>query len=434
MRCPLWPQRPGGERLRRPVPRCVFPGVVGADGDSGTLDDSPTGGDSPTSGADSADSSSPPLDADSSSPPLDSGSPADAIDSVDSAPDVASCTPPTPPSLDDCVSLFTEPNPPVIDGILDCNVPLWSMPEQGWTASGTVPAGVETHVAAAWRPDGLYLFVSVTGAGATRYPAPLGASPFCGDAIELFVDSQGEYASAPHYNNPGTTQFIVEAPSVSMTTSQVGEMYVDTQDQGPWKGQFVAVRTPDGFDVEAFVVAANLRLATWSLATGGRVGLDVSVDLGDPARALRAARGSASSRSRPPIWTPPAPNPRATSQSSVIRCSIAPPSGPNVRHTGRMMRGLASSAPCVSAYVRCLGSVLYDLYTDAAPPSVPLRCAWTRARAAETRGSPLAQTRSLSSGRSGRWRGGRTRRRGPIKMIDEHRRVVVAVGGVPDGK
>lgn len=196
--------------------------------------------------------------------------------------DAPACTPPTPASLDDCTGLLGMPAPPVIDGVLDCGVPLWVMPMVGWDGSGSVPAGVQTTIAAAFRPGGLYLFVRVTGAGAHRYPAPSGTGPWCGDAVELFVDDDGRYASAPAYDNPGTMQFIAVAPPDSATSSTVGETFRDASDNGPWAGQFVSVRTSDGFDLEAFVTAADLGLATWSLSKSGHVGLDVAVDLGDP--------------------------------------------------------------------------------------------------------------------------------------------------------
>jgi hypothetical protein len=188
-----------------------------------------------------------------------------------------------PPTLDDCKGLVAMPAAPVIDGVLDCGVPLWDMPEVDWDGTGGVPSTVKTQLGAAWRADGLYLFVHVTGAGKQRYPAPAGDGQWCGDAVELFVDSRGFYPHAPAYNGPGTMQFIVEAPSDSMTTAQIGEQFHATNDLGPWTGQFVTVRTGDGFDAEAFVQASDLGLGSWTLATGARVGLDVAVDLGNPA-------------------------------------------------------------------------------------------------------------------------------------------------------
>jgi len=207
----------------------------------------------------------------------DTGGPDDANEAS------PACTPPTPPTLDDCTGIVALPAAPMIDGVLDCGVPLWPMPLQGWTGPGAIPSTAAANLAIAWRPDGLYFFVSVTGLGATRYPAPAGTNPWCGDAVELFVDDDGQYTNPPNYDDPGTIQVIAEAPSNAMTSTATGHMYRDGNDLGTWSGQFTVVRTGDGFDAEAFIVASDLGLTTWSLALQGQVGLDVAFDIGDPA-------------------------------------------------------------------------------------------------------------------------------------------------------
>jgi hypothetical protein len=68
-----------------------------------------------------------------------------------------------------------------------------------------------------------------------------------------------------------------------MTSTATGDMYRDGATLGTWSGQFTVVRTSDGFDGEAFVVASDLGLSSWTLAQQGHVGMDVSVDIGDPA-------------------------------------------------------------------------------------------------------------------------------------------------------
>jgi hypothetical protein len=193
------------------------------------------------------------------------------------------CTPTTPPTLDDCTGIVSLPAPPVIDGVLDCGVPLWPMPLQGWTGSSPIPSTVSANLAIAWRPDGLYFFVSVTGLGPTRYPAPPGIDPWCGDAMELFVDDDGQYTNPPNYDNPGTMQFIAEAPPNTATSTATGDTYNNGNTIGTWSGQFTVVRTSDGFDGEAFVVASDLGLSSWTLAQMGQVGMEVAVDIGDPA-------------------------------------------------------------------------------------------------------------------------------------------------------
>jgi hypothetical protein len=205
----------------------------------------------------------------------ESGGPGDANDAN------PACTPPTPPTLDDCTGIVALPAPPVIDGVLDCGVPLWPMPLEGWIGPGAMPSTVQASLAIAWRTDGLYFFVSVTGLGPTRYPPPPGDPSWCGDAVELFVDDDGQYTNPPSYDDPGTIQLIADSPTDMATSTSSGEMFRDGNDLGPWTGQFTVVRTSDGFDAEAFVVASDLGLTSWSLAS--QVGMDVSFDIGDPA-------------------------------------------------------------------------------------------------------------------------------------------------------
>jgi hypothetical protein len=218
----------------------------------------------------------------------DSMRPGDANQTKDAGRDTGgdanpACTPPPSPALDDCTGIVRLPAPPVIDGVLDCGVPLWRMPLQGWSGPGTIPPTVLANLAVAWRPDGLYFFVSVTGLGPMRYPPPAGTWPWCGDGVELYVDDDGQYSNPPLYDNPGTIQLIAEAPSNMITSTSTGVRYRDGMEVAPWTGGFTVVRTGDGFDAEAFVVASDLDLSTWTLAANGAVGMDVAVDIGDPA-------------------------------------------------------------------------------------------------------------------------------------------------------
>jgi hypothetical protein len=279
---------PGADEASLPDPS----GTLSTFADSGrALLDSPTGGGS--------DEGAPPSVADGSSrsivdsapssdpnPPLDSSTPDPTPAPLDAAP----CTPATLPSLDVCTGVGAMPASPVIDGVLDCGVPLWPMPIVASSGPGAIPSSVQASIGAAWRPDGLYLFVRVTGAGATRTPAPAADPAWCGDAIELFVDETGVFPNAPAYNDPGTIQLVAVAPASAAEPASVGEMFRSETDLGPWKGDFVSLATSDGFTTEAFVTAADLGLASWSLSAGGKIGLDVALDLGSPAEPASCPR------------------------------------------------------------------------------------------------------------------------------------------------
>ena len=95
-----------------------------------------------------------------------------------------------------CESLPALGAPPVIDGVLEGGLALVPIAPQGWTNSHRpIPADVTASYAAAWRPDGLYLFVSVRGN--VRHPAPAADAPWCGDGVEIYADSDGVFNSPP---------------------------------------------------------------------------------------------------------------------------------------------------------------------------------------------------------------------------------------------
>lgn len=179
------------------------------------------------------------------------------------------------------------PEPPVIDGVVDCGLPLQPIPTSSWITEPPgqpLPAEHSAQYAAAWRPGGLYLYVEVRDA--TRLPADPDMQEWCGDAIELFVDDGAGCAAPPLYDRPGTTQAIVRAPhiaSASVTTGSrfdYGRMLV----QLDWPTANVrAIATADGYALEAFVRADDLGLATWTLAAGQRLGFNLGVDVSVPA-------------------------------------------------------------------------------------------------------------------------------------------------------
>jgi len=219
---------------------------------------------------------------DGGAPPIDAGGPPDAggSDTGSTTFDAAVCTPPTPTSLDDCTGIVAMGTPPVIDGALDCGVALWPMPLVAAAGPGPLPPGLEVSIAAAWRPNGLYVYVEVSGVGATRYPAPTSAPAWCGDAVEIYADSDGVFASAPTYDDPGSIQLVAVSPAEGAGPLSVGEGFRDTSDVGPWTGRFVSVAKADGFATEALLSATDLGLTSWSLAQGGKIGFDVAIDVG----------------------------------------------------------------------------------------------------------------------------------------------------------
>jgi hypothetical protein len=174
---------------------------------------------------------------------------------------------------DYCGALPALPAMPQLDGQLECGLTLSPMAALGW--SGLTPEpGKHASYAAAWRGDGLYLYVEVHGDAVVPHPA--GEPIFCGDAVELFVDANADAGDTGSYQ-AGTMQFVIAAPASDGAAVEAGRFAQGTS-QGAWisKGVYAA-RLPDGFSVEAFIGAADLGLWQWTPAA--RLGFSIGVDV-----------------------------------------------------------------------------------------------------------------------------------------------------------
>jgi hypothetical protein len=206
----------------------------------------------------------------------------DATDERLDAPDAPACMANASASTDYCTTLPSLPEAPVIDGVVDCSLPLIAIVPVGWTG-GAAASDATAQYAAAWRPDGVYFFVQVHDP--TLVPADPTEPAWQGDAVEIYVDSDGVFAAPPAYDNPGTRQFVVSAPSSSQASVARGEIhYTGSTGTIAWTStQFRAYATTDGYVVEAFVAGPDLGLSPLALAPGGRVGQDLSIDVSYPA-------------------------------------------------------------------------------------------------------------------------------------------------------
>ena len=210
--------------------------------------------------------------ADAGEPTRDAGR-----DALPDAPVVPPCS--VAAVADYCTTLPSLPVAPVIDGTADCNVALQPMPELGWTGGSTVQ-DAHAEFALAWRPDGLYVFVHVRDP--SLVPADTTRSVWQGDALEIYVDADGAYTAPPAYDNPGTRQLVVGAPTTAAGSAARGAQYAagHAEVEGVWSSTaFRAYGRSDGYVIEAFIAAADLGLSTWKLAAGGKVGIDLSIDV-----------------------------------------------------------------------------------------------------------------------------------------------------------
>ncbi len=179
---------------------------------------------------------------------------------------------------DYCTRLPLLPTAPVIDGEPDHNLVLHDVPLAGWDTAVPPRSDTTAGFAFAWRPDGIYLFIAVQDP--ERFPAFSADPAYCGDAVEIFVDSDGAYAVTGAYDDPGTRQFVIAAPGDDQTPSTRSETFPTV---GGWSfSKVIAVPRPGGYAVEAFVAAEDLGITAWTPTIGAHVGVDLSIDVSTP--------------------------------------------------------------------------------------------------------------------------------------------------------
>jgi hypothetical protein len=183
---------------------------------------------------------------------------------------------------DFCTQLEQLPSRPVIDGKLDCQLPLRTIEPLDWTSATPIPADhLGARLAVAWHPEGIYFYVEVTDSSVSR--ATSDNPVWCGDSIEVYVDSDGLYPDAPNYDDPGTIQLIAAAPSgASQPVSRDGERYRDGELASPpsWNNtEHGTYFTDSGYVFEAFVTAEDQDLSSFSLAPGDHIGFDIAINV-----------------------------------------------------------------------------------------------------------------------------------------------------------
>lgn len=190
--------------------------------------------------------------------------------------------------VDPCDALPRLAAAPKLDGAPECGLTLHALaitsPAAKLSAEperATPPPAAA--YAAAWFDSGFYVYLEVHTAQSTL-PAP--SEPlYCGDAVEIFVDSDGQPGTNGAYNAPGTMQFVVGAPQgTAMNTAR----FLAGSSQGPWITSNLSVRDlEDGYAAEALIVGSDLGLWSWQPST--QLGFNLAVNVagaGEPRGAL----------------------------------------------------------------------------------------------------------------------------------------------------
>lgn len=198
-------------------------------------------------------------------------------------------------SDDYCRALPHLDHVPVIDGRPECGLPLRTFAPQGWV--GVIPSISSDQgtprFALAWHEQGIYVYLEIVDG--SLLPPLAGTEIWCGDSAEAYVDSDGKFASATMYDNPGTSQFIATPPSNNPLAPLRAERFRDgdTATGRPWSTpNHTTFITDKGYGLEAFITAPDLDLDSWTLHAGDTVGVDVSANVSLTPAAVNARQPS----------------------------------------------------------------------------------------------------------------------------------------------
>jgi hypothetical protein len=205
--------------------------------------------------------------------PLDAGGSQPARGEQAGAPAIATGGCVQTASEDFCNNLPKLPAAPKIDGVLECGLALRPFAPQGWNGAGPLPDAKRASYAAAWRPEGLYVYVHVSEQPVSSHPS--GQPLFCGDAVELYVDAQQVDDDAGSYGS-GAMQFVIAAPTAGSTMEAA--RFSNGVPQGAWiSSNFHTSSTPDGYSVEALLTAADVGL--WQWTPSARLAFSIAIDI-----------------------------------------------------------------------------------------------------------------------------------------------------------
>ncbi len=187
-------------------------------------------------------------------------------------------------SLSSCSELPGLPTAPVIDGNMECGL---TAQTDGllWSLATPSPADFSVNWATAYFENGLYFYIDVVKPSIFVAPQ-YKVNPWCGDAVHLFIDSNGRFDAAPAYDAADTRQIICTAPlegaaqsSECMIFNKRATERLELPKQFSSQ-RLVSFRTANGYRFEGFVTAQELGLASWTLQSDAPLAFGLSVDFG----------------------------------------------------------------------------------------------------------------------------------------------------------
>ena len=185
---------------------------------------------------------------------------------------------------------------PVIDGRLEVGMAAAPFPKDAWyrdvtNDSSDRPDDVSARWAAAHGAWGLYVFVDIDTPRVS--PAAVSEPGWCGDGVEIYVDHDAAFAPNGRYDDPGTRQLLVVAPTAAGTSRRGETNRGFSGSNAPWAStSYAAFARPGGYTVEALVTTADLGLVTWSLEEGRRIGFDLGLNVSRASAAQDVACGT----------------------------------------------------------------------------------------------------------------------------------------------
>jgi hypothetical protein len=183
-----------------------------------------------------------------------------------------------------CGELPALAHAPVIDGEIECGLSE-RRDAMEWSLKTPQPNDFSVAWATAYFESGFYFYVDVVKPS-VFVTADYKTTPWCGDAVHLFVDGDGRFDAPGAYDAADTRQIICTAPLDVAERSSECMIFNKAAIEGAEVAkrfssvQLTSFRTTTSYRFEGFLTAKELGLSSLALRAGAPVGYSLSVDNG----------------------------------------------------------------------------------------------------------------------------------------------------------